>query len=314
MSSASGCRARERASSPCCWWSGPSRSPASGRVSPVIQWTETANFCGRCHQMGPELAAYEAGPHQDVTCGECHVESGAEGWIKAKINGTKQLIQVITGLYPQPVPPPDHASLPSVTHTCLRCHSLDRLATANLVTRTSFTEDETNTRQFVGLMIRPGSGDVFDVKRSVHWHVLSNVQFWTPAENAAKIDYVRRHARRRDRPGVHRPGRDRDLQRCPTGHRAPSRPPTWTGRWTASPATTGWGTRSPTRAGAWMPTSPRAGSIRRSRSSSARGCGSSGPATRTRCQRTRRSTSSRASTSASTRTWPLRRPRRSSRR
>ena len=156
----------------------------------VIAWTETANFCGRCHQMGPELAAYEAGPHQDVTCGECHVEPGADGWIKAKINGTKQLIQVITGLYPQPVPPPDHASLPSVKNTCLRCHSLDRLATANLVTRTAFTEDETNTRQFVGLMIRPGSGDVFDVKRSVHWHVLSDVQFWTPAENAAKIDYV----------------------------------------------------------------------------------------------------------------------------
>jgi len=88
------------------------------------------------------------------------------------------------------VPPPDHASLPSVKNTCLRCHSLDRLATANLVTRTAFTEDETNTRQFVGLMIRPGSGDVFDVKRSVHWHVLSDVQFWTPAENAAKIDYV----------------------------------------------------------------------------------------------------------------------------
>ena len=40
----------------------------------LIQWTETASFCGRCHQMGPELAAYQAGAHLDVTCGECHVE------------------------------------------------------------------------------------------------------------------------------------------------------------------------------------------------------------------------------------------------
>ncbi len=55
----------------------------------VIQWTETANFCGRCHQMGPELAAYEAGPHRDVTCGECHVEPGVAGWVKAKLNGTR---------------------------------------------------------------------------------------------------------------------------------------------------------------------------------------------------------------------------------
>jgi nitrate/TMAO reductase-like tetraheme cytochrome c subunit len=156
----------------------------------LIHWTETADFCGRCHQMGPELAAYDAGAHRDVTCGECHVEPGVDGWIKAKLNGTRQLIQVITGLYPKPVPPPDHSSLPSVKDTCLRCHSLERLATANLVTRTSFTEDEANTRQFVGLMIRPGSGDVFDVGRSVHWHVLRNVEFRTPTQNAGKIDYV----------------------------------------------------------------------------------------------------------------------------
>jgi nitrate/TMAO reductase-like tetraheme cytochrome c subunit len=156
----------------------------------LIQWTETASFCGRCHQMGPELAAYDAGPHRDVTCGECHVEPGVEGWIKAKLNGTKQLIQVITGLYPKPVPPPDHTDLPPVADTCLRCHSLERLATVNLVTRTTFTEDQANTRQFVGLMIRPGSGDVADMNRSVHWHVLSDVQFRAPAANAQKVDYV----------------------------------------------------------------------------------------------------------------------------
>jgi hypothetical protein len=102
---------------------------------------------------------------------------------------------VITGLYPQPIPPPDHDALPPVQDTCLHCHSLDRLATANLVTRTSFTEDEANTRQFVGLMVRPRSGDVFDVERSVHWHVLETVNFWSPEENAEKIDLVAVHPR-----------------------------------------------------------------------------------------------------------------------
>ena len=58
----------------------------------LIQWTETADFCGRCHTMSPELAAYEAGPHKEVACAECHVEPGITGWIKAKINGTKQLV------------------------------------------------------------------------------------------------------------------------------------------------------------------------------------------------------------------------------
>ena len=156
----------------------------------LIHWTETADFCGRCHQMGPELVAYESGPHRDVTCGECHVEPGVAGWVKAKLNGTRQLLQVITGTYPQPIPPPDHSALPSVQDTCLKCHSMDRLATGSLVTRTSFAEDEPNTRAFVGLMIRPGSGDIFDVDRSVHWHVLRRVEFRTPDEDAESIDYV----------------------------------------------------------------------------------------------------------------------------
>jgi hypothetical protein len=140
--------------------------------------------------MGPELVAYEAGPHRDVTCGECHVEPGVTGWVKAKLNGTRQLVQVITGLYPQPIPPPEHDALPSTKDTCQACHSLDRLASAALVARTSFGEDEANTRSFVGLMIRPGSGDTFDEQRGVHWHVLRNVEFLTPEGNAEKIDYV----------------------------------------------------------------------------------------------------------------------------
>jgi nitrate/TMAO reductase-like tetraheme cytochrome c subunit len=156
----------------------------------LVHWTETADFCGRCHQMGPELAAYESGPHRDVTCGECHVGPGVEGWIKAKLNGTKQLIQVLTGLYPKPVPPPDHENLPDTKDTCLNCHSLDRLMTTTLVTRTSFAEDEINTRAFVGLMIRPGGGNTFDVNRSVHWHVLRDVEIRSADPSLDKIDYV----------------------------------------------------------------------------------------------------------------------------
>ena len=157
----------------------------------LIHWTETADFCGRCHQMGPELAAYAAGPHSEVACAECHVEPGVAGWIKAKANGTRQLAQVILDLYPKPVPPPDHDNLPSPTDTCMRCHTVERLALAQLKTRTQYTEDETNTRQFVGLMIRPGGGDVFDVDRSVHWHVLADVEYVASDPAAQSIDWVR---------------------------------------------------------------------------------------------------------------------------
>ena len=156
----------------------------------LIQWTETADFCGRCHTMSPELRAYEAGAHRDVACAECHVEPGIAGWVKAKLNGTRQLVDVVLGTFPEPIPPPDHDDLPAATETCAKCHDVGRVALAALKTRTQFAEDEANTRQFVGLLVRPGGGDVFDVNRSVHWHVLRTVTYYTADPRSSKIDYV----------------------------------------------------------------------------------------------------------------------------
>jgi hypothetical protein len=161
-----------------------------GGTIQVIHWTETADFCGRCHTMGPELQAHAAGPHARVTCGECHVEPGVEGWIKSKINGSRQLAEIVLGTYPQPIPPPEHGALPSVEDTCLHCHNVNRLSTARLITRTQYTEDEQNTRQFVGLLIRPGGGDVFDVNRSVHWHILQDVDYRLSDDGKKRITWV----------------------------------------------------------------------------------------------------------------------------
>jgi len=156
----------------------------------MIQWTETADFCGRCHTMDPELKAYHLSSHRDVDCGECHVEPGIVGWLKSKIAGTRQLVGVVTGNYPTPIEPPDHQALPSAKDTCEKCHSLNDRSFASLRTTTSFAEDEPNTRMFVGLMIRPGGGDAFNVSRSVHWHVLSNFTYLSPDTNSEVIDYV----------------------------------------------------------------------------------------------------------------------------
>lgn len=156
----------------------------------LIHWTETADFCGRCHTMAPELQAYEAGPHKSVACAECHVEPGVMGWVKAKINGTKQLIEVVLGTYPTPIPPPEHSSMPAASETCEGCHGVTRQAVKTLKTQTVYTEDEANTPQFVALMIRPGGGNPFDVSRSVHWHVLRNVAYYSDDPRSQTIDYV----------------------------------------------------------------------------------------------------------------------------
>jgi len=65
------------------------------------------------------------------------------------------------------------------------------LATTTVLTRTQFTADEANTKQFVALMIRPSSGDPEDQAGSVHWHVLQTVDYGSADPNAQTIDWVR---------------------------------------------------------------------------------------------------------------------------
>jgi hypothetical protein len=147
-----------------------------------------------CHTMDPELKAYAMSPHRDVTCAECHVEPGAAGIIKAKVNGTKQLFDIVTGKFPTPIEPPDHAKLPAVKDTCLKCHSLEGLTEnggpVKLVIRPRYLPDETNTRQTVAVMLRPGGlGDASGVM-GVHWHVAQKVTYTTPDIRSAKIDLV----------------------------------------------------------------------------------------------------------------------------
>ena len=58
-------------------------------------YMDSPKFCGRsCHVMKPEYTAYQISPHSHVACVECHIGSGAQAYFNAKVNGTKQLIEV----------------------------------------------------------------------------------------------------------------------------------------------------------------------------------------------------------------------------
>ena len=175
----------------------------------AVQWTETTDFCGRCHAMGPELKAYETSVHREVPCVECHTEPGIAGWVKAKVNGTRQLVEVLTGTFPRPIPAPDHALLPPTGVTCLKCHDIGPLMAnggpIRLVLRNQYQPDEANTRDAVALVVRPvGFGSpaaqVTDaslqpvrgetVARGVHWHIASDVEYASADPRARRIDYV----------------------------------------------------------------------------------------------------------------------------
>ena len=160
----------------------------------AVSWTETADFCGRCHTMDPELKAYAMSPHREVACAECHVEPGVAGWIKAKVNGTRQLIGVLTGTFPTPIPAPDHADLPPTSDTCVRCHDPKALVAnggpVKLVVQQKFHEDEPNTKDTIALVLRPAGFGTPGQARGVHWHIDSEVDYVAADARAQKIDYV----------------------------------------------------------------------------------------------------------------------------
>jgi nitrate/TMAO reductase-like tetraheme cytochrome c subunit len=160
----------------------------------AADYSETPAFCGRCHTMDPELKAFNASAHREVACAECHVEPGIKGTVKAKIKGTKQLIEVMTGTFPKPIPPPDHTELPAVKDTCLRCHSLERITSnegpVGLVLRPTYRTDEENTRELVAVVLRPlGLGGESGVQ-GVHWHVQQKVTFASTEPQSRTIGLV----------------------------------------------------------------------------------------------------------------------------
>jgi nitrate/TMAO reductase-like tetraheme cytochrome c subunit len=160
----------------------------------AISYTDSVAFCSQCHLMAPEVQAHNASPHRDVACTDCHTEPGLAGWIKAKINGTRQLIEVITGSAPKPVPAPDHGVLPSTSVTCLRCHNLTPLLAnggpIQLLVHNRYALDAASTRETVALVVRPNGFGSQGTQVGVHWHIASDVEFLAADIQSQKIDYV----------------------------------------------------------------------------------------------------------------------------
>jgi len=123
----------------------------------AVEHMDTVQFCGAtCHVMKPEFTAHAAmPPHQAVACAECHIAPGATGWLKAKMNGTSQLIAVAFNSYPRPIESAmEDNKLVSSAETCEQCHARERAISPRLRVIPSFKDDETNTRTSTVLLMR----------------------------------------------------------------------------------------------------------------------------------------------------------------
>ena len=126
----------------------------------AVEHMDTVQFCGQtCHVMKPEFTAHAAmPPHQAVACAECHIAPGATGWLKAKMNGTSQLMAVVFNNYPRPIESAmEDNKLVSSAETCEQCHARDRVISPRLRVIPSYKDDEANTRTSTVLLMRIGT-------------------------------------------------------------------------------------------------------------------------------------------------------------
>ncbi len=126
----------------------------------AVEHMDTVQFCGQtCHVMKPEFTAHAAmPPHQAVACAECHIAPGATGWLKAKMNGTGQLMAVVFNNYPRPIESAmEDNKLVSSAETCEQCHARERVISPRLRVIPSYKDDEANTRTTTVLLMRIGT-------------------------------------------------------------------------------------------------------------------------------------------------------------
>jgi hypothetical protein len=126
----------------------------------AVTQMESDQFCGQsCHVMKPQFTANQRSVHRNVGCVECHVVPGAAGFIEAKMNGTRQLIEVTLNNYPRPVPSALQSNrLAPSAETCERCHSRALDSGSPLRVISKFKDDEANTPTQTVLVMNVGGG------------------------------------------------------------------------------------------------------------------------------------------------------------
>jgi len=167
-------------------------------------YMDSPQFCGQsCHVMHPEYTAYKISAHSHVACVECHIGSGAAAYFSAKVNGTKQLIEVslhpIAPLapklipdYPTPIPSPVENLRPA-RYICEGCHTPARFIGERLLVKSSFADDEKNTETQTVLVLHLGGRDSLSHLTGIHGVHLGHIEYIATDPTRTTIPWVERH-------------------------------------------------------------------------------------------------------------------------
>jgi nitrate/TMAO reductase-like tetraheme cytochrome c subunit len=144
----------------------------------AYHFTESDFFCGAiCHTvMDPEYTAYQRSPHAKVRCVSCHIGTGAEWYVKAKLSGLRQVKAVIDGSYSTPIPAPVEHLRPA-QDTCEECHWPEKFHGKKIKQFISYSNDDQENPEIQDIALHIGGRNpVTDNFEGIHWHVSNNVK------------------------------------------------------------------------------------------------------------------------------------------
>ncbi|MCF8262250.1 MAG: FecR family protein [Melioribacteraceae bacterium] len=161
----------------------------------AFHFSESDQFCGEiCHEvMKPEYTAYQTSAHARVGCAECHVGSGADWFVKAKITGLYQVYAVMANTYERPIPTPIKNLRPA-RETCEQCHWPEKFYSSTMRKEIHYLSDEKNTRWDINLTVKVGAeSSAKSLSEGSHWHISPNtkVEYISTDEKRQEIPWVR---------------------------------------------------------------------------------------------------------------------------
>jgi nitrate/TMAO reductase-like tetraheme cytochrome c subunit len=165
----------------------------------AVAYMDTPQFCGAaCHVMQPEYVGHRDSNHASVACAECHIAPTAGGWIKAKMNGTRQLWQTLTRSYSTPIPSAlESGRLVPSKQTCERCHWAEKIVATRLLVIPNYADDEKNSDSYTVLMMLVGGSRMRGIH---HAHFAGGYEISYAAADAKRqtIPWVERRDVRTD--------------------------------------------------------------------------------------------------------------------
>lgn len=160
----------------------------------TYHYAESTQFCGQvCHDaMNPEFVTYKRGAHARVGCVECHVGSGAQYFVKAKINGTHQLIAYTLDNYARPIATPVKNLRPAMD-TCEKCHWSDKFVGNVEIDYEHFISNKKNSAYSARMLLHVDSGKPGGPRGGIHWHASNTdrVEYFASDEKRQEIPWMR---------------------------------------------------------------------------------------------------------------------------